>query len=177
MNHKKVSRRLAAILLTAISWLMLCGFTKAATYTGRDFAVNFWSGEMNMPDEDFQQIRQDGFNAIVLVVPWRQFQPDLKSRDMNSDAYAKLARLMNAAEENDLKVVLRVGYTWDCYNSQENVAVRYRKLRSEDSVRRAWISYLKDLYSRVGDHPAFGGAFLTWEDFWNFTVVLSTCNR
>lgn len=169
MNHKKVSRRLAAILLTAISWLMLCGFTKAATYTGRDFAVNFWSGEMNMPDEDFQQIRQDGFNAIVLVVPWRQFQPDLKSRDMNSDAYAKLARLMNAAEENDLKVVLRVGYTWDCYNSQENVAVRYRKLRSEDSVRRAWISYLKDLYSRVGDHPAFGGAFLTWEDFWNFT--------
>lgn len=169
MRQKRASRRrLAAAVLTAGLWLLLCGFTKAATYVGNEWPVNFWNSEMNTLQEDFEKIREDGFNAVVIVVPWRQFQPDLSSRRKNQSAYESLSRILDAAEANGLRVVLRAGYTWDCCDPSENVTVRYRKLRSDESARKAWLEYLSQLYGAVKDHPAFGDAFLTWEDFWNY---------
>ena len=169
MRQKRIPwRRLTAAVLTAGLWFLLCGFTKAATYVGNEWPVNFWNSEMNTLQEDFEKIREDGFNAVVIVVPWRQFQPDLSSRRKNQSAYESLSRILDAAEANGLRVVLRAGYTWDCYDPSGNVTVRYRKLRSDESTRKAWLEYLSQLYGAVKDHPAFGDAFLTWEDFWNY---------
>ena len=167
-QYRSSCRRFAAAILGALLWLLLCGFTKAATYVGNEWAVNFWNSEMNTLQEDFEKIREDGFNAVVIVVPWRHFQPDLKSRGKNRTAYESLSRILDAAEANGLRVILRAGYTWDCYDSSGNVTNRYRKLRSDAETRGAWLEYLGQLYGAVKDHPAFGDAFLTWEDFWNF---------
>ena len=129
MRQKRASwRRLAAAVLTAGLWLLLCGFTKAATYVGNEWPVNFWNSEMNTLQEDFEKIREDGFNAVVIIVPWRQFQPDLSSRRKNQSAYESLSRILDAAEANGLRVILRAGYTWDCFDPSGNVTVRYRKL-------------------------------------------------
>ena len=32
---------------------------------------------MDNLDADFRQIKEDGFDSIILVIPWREFQPDM----------------------------------------------------------------------------------------------------
>ena len=57
----------------------------------------------------------------------------------------KFDRVMEAAQRQNLKVMLRVGYTRDYY-SGDNVLERYEKLLYDDGTKRAWIQYAKRLY-------------------------------
>ena len=45
-------------------------------------------------------------------------------------------------KSQDLKVMLRVGYTWDYYSS-ENVLARYEKLLYDSETKEAWLHYAK----------------------------------
>lgn len=141
---------------------------RAVTYTGDEWAVNFWDSELNNLEQDFRRIRGDGFNAVVLVVPWRQFQPSETAGDMNPDAYQKLRTILAQAEKSDLKVVLRVGYTWDNFNRVRGASDRYRGIRTNPQVRKAWLSYVQNLYRTASAYESFAGGFLSWEDFWGF---------
>ena len=64
-------------------------------------------------DQELARIAQDGFNNIILVVPWREFQPGMTPCTYNQYAWDKLDRVMDAAAAQGLSVMLRVGYTWD----------------------------------------------------------------
>ena len=160
--------KLTALLFLMCAWLLLSGFVKAATYTGDEYVVNFWSSEMNTLERDFARIREDGFNAVVLVVPWRQFQPDTRTRSVNSAAYDTLGRIMEKAGDAGLSVILRVGYTWDAYDAGGNVGERFRKIRTDSTVREAWLDYARRVYEKASASPNFRGGFITWEDFWNY---------
>lgn len=50
-------------------------YLKAATYVSDAWVSNFWNSESAHMDEELAQIAADGFNSIVLVVPWRNFSP------------------------------------------------------------------------------------------------------
>lgn len=160
--------KLTALTLLLGAWLFLSGFVKAATYTGNEYAVNFWSSEMNTLEQDFARIRGDGFNAVVIVVPWRQFQPDTKTRSVNREAYDALGRLMEKAGDAGLSVMLRVGYTWDAYQAGGNVGERFRKIRTDREMREAWLDYARRVYDEASAYPNYAGGFITWEDFWNY---------
>lgn len=162
---------MAALLLT---WFSICGFRKAVTYAGREWVVNFWGTEMNTLDADFRQIREDGFNSVVIPVPWRQFQPDTGKREKNQEAYDRLSRIFEAAKRQGLGVILRVSYTWDCYPGGGSLKERFYGLRSDASLREAWLQYVGDLYREASGHTNFAGGFLTWEDFWNFVEESGT---
>lgn len=144
------------------------GYLKSATYYSDDWVINFWNSESKNMDEELRQIREDGFNNIILVVPWREFQPGISPTAYNDYAWEKLDRVMAAAAAQGLSVMLRVGYTWD-YAGRDNVLERYKKLMYDESVRSAWMEYAGRLYERASAHGNFCGGFLTWEDFWNFT--------
>ena len=60
----------------------------------------------------------------------------------NDYAWEKFDRVMKAAKAQDLKVMLRVGYTWDYYSS-ENVLARYEKLLYDSETKEAWLHYAK----------------------------------
>ncbi len=143
-------------------------YLKSATYYANDWVINFWNLEEDFLEEDMRQIASDGFNSIILAVPWREFQVDMENRRYNQYALDKLHRVMDAAGEEGLLVILRVGYTWDRAGT-ENVLERYRDLLYEEEVREAWIDYVERIYEESSVHPNFYGGFLTWEDFWNFT--------
>lgn len=49
---------------------------------------------------------------------------------------------MKAAKAQDLKVMLRVGYTWDYYSS-ENVLARYEKLLYDSETKKCMASLCK----------------------------------
>lgn len=174
---KKAAR--AALGLTAA--LMMCAvpgvsyaqerhYYQSATYYSDDWVVNFWNSESANMEEELGQIAENGFNSIILVVPWREFQPSVQPVTYQEYAFEKLERVMTEAEKQNLDVFLRVGYTWDyCINSRDNILERYQRLLYDETVREAWKDYVGTIYQAAASHSNFAGGFLTWEDFWNFT--------
>lgn len=144
------------------------GYLKSATYYSDGWVVNFWNSESDAMEEELAAVAEDGFNSIILAVPWREFQPGLYPVSYNGYAWEKLDRVMEAAEEAGLSVMLRVGYTWD-YCGEGDVLGRYRQLLYDDTVYDSWLQYVGRLYEAASAHENFCGGFLTWEDFWNFT--------
>lgn len=141
----------------------------SATYCSDAWVINFWNSESSRMEEELRQIKADGFNSIVLAVPWREFQPTANPVSYNPYAWEKLHRVMKTAQQEDLWVVLRVGYTWDYY-STESILPRYEALMYADGgTGEAWLAYTGKLYQEMSAYPNFYGGFLTWEDFWNFT--------
>ncbi|MCD8084664.1 MAG: hypothetical protein LUE86_14450 [Clostridiales bacterium] len=142
-------------------------YWKAATYTSDAWVINFWNTESDHMDEELAQIRADGFNSIILVLPWREFQPETVPVSYNSYAFQKLERVMDAANEHGLGVILRLGYAWDYYEDDSS-ALRFREMLRETKVREAWLAYAKKVYETVSAHGNFRGGFITWEDMWNY---------
>ena len=113
---------------------------RAVTYAGREWVINFWSTETEYMEEDFARIREDGFNAIILCVPWREFQPSVLISAFNEDAFAKLRTVCETAERQGLSVMLRLGYSWDYYD-HSNVLERFEGLIYDDTYLEAWKRY------------------------------------
>lgn len=144
-------------------------YLKSATYFGDEWVLNFWNSEDDHLAEDLKQIAKDGFNSIILVVPWREFQPEVAPISYQEYAFEKLDRVMEAAKAEGLWVSLRVGYTWDYWNDGQDVRERFRNLMGDETTLTAWDDYVKTLYERAAAHGNLYGGFLTWEDFWSFT--------
>ena len=140
---------------------------RAVTYSGHEWVINFWSTETEYLEADLEQIKKDGFNTIILCVPWRQFQPSVHSRTFNETAFEKLRGILKTAGEQDVSVMLRLGYTWDYYDDSD-LPARYQQLIYDGSYQTAWKQYAQKIYETVSGYDSYIGAFLTWEDFWNF---------
>lgn len=150
--------------------IMGTDYLKSAHYFADGWPINFWNCELDDLDNQLTQIAADGFNSIILVVPWREFQPDIQSQALADYPAQSLRTILEKAAEHHLGVLLRVGYTWD-YASEESVLERYYNLLGDPSYQEAWISYVEDLYSLCSPYESFLGGFLCWEDFWNFTYT------
>lgn len=166
-------RRITGLILAALAFVFMSGFVrpnqgylKSATYYSDDWMVNFWNGESDNMEMELKQIADDGFNSIILVVPWREFQPERGS--YNSYAIRKLHRVMNAADSMGLSVMLRVGYTWDYYPEGKPATARVDELPFEMRMRKQWMEYIERIYKEASSHKSFAGGFATWEDFWTF---------
>jgi len=144
-------------------------YLRSATYFGDEWAANFWNSEDDHLEEELEQIADDGFNSIILVVPWREFQPQMEPFAYNSYALEKLDRVMEAAKAQGLWVSLRVGYTWDYWNDGTDVRQRFRDVMGDKAVLDAWDDYVSTVYERAAAHGNLYGGFITWEDFWSFT--------
>ena len=139
----------------------------SVTYVSDAWVINFWNTETDHLEQDLAQIAADGFNSIILAVPWREFQPCTSPIQYSEYAFNKLNRIMNAARDQGLWVVLRVGYTWDQCQG-EAPQTRYQKLLGDEAMKAAWLEYVKTLYYTVSPYENFYGGFITWEDFWNY---------
>ncbi len=142
-------------------------YLKSVTYVSDAWVINFWNTESDHMEEELAQIGADGFNSIILVVPWREFQPGTNPVRYNSYAFDKMNQVMQAAKEQGLQVILRVSYTWDYYES-EQPTLRFRQLLGDGQLRSAWLEYMKTVYQAAAEHDNFYGGFITWEDFWNY---------
>lgn len=142
-------------------------YIRAVTYVSDSWVSNFWNSESDHMEEELEQIVADGFNTIILVIPWREFQPSVMPVSYNSYAFEKLDKVMEAAGRHGLSVMFRVGYTWDYYG-EESAMYRFRELLRSRGVRDSWLAYAKRLYEAGNKYSNFCGGFMTWEDFWNY---------
>lgn len=140
---------------------------RSVTYVSDEWVINFWNSESSHMEAELAQIAADGFNSIILVVPWREFEPSVDPVKYSGYAFDKLDRIMKAARTQGLWVILRVGYTWD-YARADSPMLRYKRLLGDDKMRSAWLKYAKKLHEAVSGYENFYGGFMTWEDFWNY---------
>lgn len=144
------------------------GYVRSATYFGDEWPLNFWNSEMDFLDRDMEQIKSDGFDSIILVIPWREFQPEIEPVGYNEYAFEKLDQVMEAAERAGLGVYARVGYLWDYYQDEdEDIKERFFRLMGGGAELEAWKDYMGTMYAALSAHENFREGFLTWEDFWN----------
>jgi hypothetical protein len=140
-------------------------YLRAVHWFGAAWPINFWNTDLEARvDEDFQRIVEDGFNTVVLVVPWPGFAPDPRSGRLDEVRSARLLGLMRKAHEAGLRVVLRVGYAWDAVDQQ--AGERLMGLWLNDEFLDGWLEYLESLWQLVEHEPNFEFAFFSWEDLW-----------
>lgn len=132
--NNRICAKAAVALLLSVSFpfhaaaaKMPRDYVKAATYVSDAWVINFWNTESDHMEEELAQIAADGFNSIILVIPWREFQPETNPVSYNDYAFRKLERVMEAAGEQGLWVSLRISYTWDYYEEEEAL-IRFREL-------------------------------------------------
>lgn len=149
-------------------------YVKSATYFGDEWPKNLWNSEFDHITEDFKQIKADGFDSIILVIPWREFQPTVDPVSYNGYAFEQLDMVMEKALEASLNVYVRLGYTWDYYNDSDDFIVDwFIRLLKDQVARAAWMDYSEKIYESLCHFENFRGGFITWEDFWG---ALSICD-
>ena len=183
MKKKKIFKNICLVLMTI---LLAAGsfpsaaavsatppsYLKSVTYVSDAWVINFWNTESDHMEEELAQIAADGFNSIILVIPWREFQPRVVPVAYNDYAFRKLDQVMRAAEAQGLWVELRVSYTWDYYESGESLT-RFKELLGNNQMREGWLAYIKKIYETASGYSNFYGGFMTWEDFWNYMADAS----
>lgn len=147
-------------------------YLKSVTYFGDEWPINYWGSEDKDMDANFERIVADGFNSIILVIPWREFHPNTVSEVFNEAAFSRLNQVMDCAEKHGLWVSLRIGYLWDYYGESE-VPPRYAELTKRgSSARNAWLEYCQRLYQTASSYSNFHSGFITWEDLWDYIYNL-----
>ena len=144
-------------------------YIRAAHYFSDGWVLNFWQiMDVQKLDADLKQIVRDGFNTIILVVPWREFQNDLFTPSYDPFYIAQLDRVMAAADRHNLSVLVRVAY---CHQIPEQAGLsgltQAQRLLTDPDIQRGWLHYLARVFEICHGYRSFHYGFLSWEEFWH----------
>ena len=137
-------------------------------YFGRQWPKNFIAGfRREHVAEDFARLRADGFDSVVLLVSWGDFQPGmLPCCTWDERAFERLHFLLDRADEAGLKVMLRLGYAWFFHPGAGDVGDRQHRLVNDPEVRASYQRFLERLSGELADQPHVVLGFMSWEDQW-----------
>lgn len=146
-------------------------FVRGAWYFSDGWPLNFWSHlHPRKVKRELHQIRDMGFNTVFIVIPWRGFQPDIESAQINRDWLLRARRFLRQCARLKLKVYARVSYGHAMHDdSQGGIIARTEALLTRPDVLDHWLAYLSALNS-LSRHSALAGFFLCWEDFWHTLI-------
>jgi hypothetical protein len=114
---------------------------------------------------DFARIVHDGFNAVVLLVSWGDFQPVFAPCCRYDErAFERLRFLLDEADRARLKVVVRVGYAHGFHPDAGNSAIRQDRLMNDSATRAAYQQFVVRLGHELADRPGVALTFMSWED-------------
>jgi hypothetical protein len=142
-------------------------YIRAAHWFGDDWPVNFWNTDLvRRAPAAFAALREDGFNTVVLLVPWSGFAPNAVSGDLDARRVGQLRTLIGLAREHQLQVVLRLGFAWDAATTDHS---RLVTVWTDAAIYQGWLEHLAQLWRAVGDQPNVVLGFISWEDLWAVT--------
>ena len=144
-------------------------FIRAAHYFSDGWALNMWQIlDTRHIKRELLAVKEDGFNTIILVVPWRGFQTDQLSPAYDSFYEGKLRSVMAAAERLNLSIIVRVGYSHQVFVDSHLSGIRQaQRLLIDTETCEAWLDYLRRLYRICHGYHSFYQGFLSWEEFWH----------
>ena len=142
---------------------------KAAHYFSSSWPKTFWGDfEYSQVDDDFAQIKADGFNTIILVVPWMGFETGFEDGVSEPSAlYERLEWLLTKIDQAGLAYGLRLSFP---HSFDPEVGTSNHQLCSDiftdSALREQWLHYLSRITQRIDEHrESFRFAFFSWEDF------------
>ncbi len=126
---------------------------------------NFWS---NFSRSDFAdelgQLKLEGGNAAIVLFP---FIAETTSPHAAATRMQQLKQILELGDSNGIKLTLRLGYAWD--NGYTNFSIKRQvDLLVQPKLREDWYRFCKQTYDIASKHRSFAGAFISWEDFWDF---------
>lgn len=146
-------------------------YLKAVHYYSDTWPVVFWSAyEKGKVIKDFERIKKDGFNTIILIIPWRGFEVNFDDEKTVSDQrlYQRLSWLLKQIDAFDFNIIMRIGYAFN-FSSSTNIGRvdLCTNIYTEPKALKQWNHYLHNLasVSRPYMHR-IRTVMLSWEDFW-----------
>jgi len=154
---------------------------KAVHYFSSGLPASFWGGfEYSQVDDDFAQIKADGFNTIILVIPWRGFETGFEDGVPEpSLLYDRLDWLLAKIDQAGLAYGLRLGFphSFDPANGIP-ASELCTDIYVNSALRDKWVEYLSRIAERVDQHrDSFRFAFFSWEDFFCSIVSFPKLNE
>ncbi|MGJ8662567.1 MAG: hypothetical protein ACSHWU_02905 [Marinicella sp.] len=146
-------------------------FIKSAHYFSSAWPKTFWQ-EFEKGDvaKELQQIKNDGFNTVVLTVPWRGFETGFQQAATTSveALYARLEFVLSAIVDQQLKFILRLGFPHDYTpNTGTDGLQQCEGLYTDSQMQNHWFNYLKKVKKRIKPfQSAQAGILISWEDHW-----------
>lgn len=143
------------------------GFHVKGTYYFQPKAAinSFWSWvDFDRTKDDFQQLRDDGFNTIILMIPWGLFQPEMQPIKYNQTAFDTLHRIINLADAHGLKVILRVGTHEYIPRGAAGARWLAATVLSNDDEWAAYRDLFREVAAQVRQHSNVLAVFWTFED-------------
>ncbi len=146
-------------------------FIKSAHYFSSAWPITFWQEfEEDDVSGELLQIKNDGFNTIVLVVPWRGFEVgfDNEVTESNPVLYQRLTFMLKAIVEHDLRFILRVGFPHFHMPDAKTYALELCiGMYTDERTQNQWADYLNKVNQQVKPYQASSaGTLVSWEDFW-----------
>ena len=164
--------KIAAALVFFAPFVCSAEYIKAVNYLGKSWPIAFWNSDLSEVSTDFRTIQEDGFNAIILLVPWGEFQPGVDPIRFNDEAYRQLSMVCNKAHPAGFKVFLRVSYSEDFYpHVQLTNRERANSLMTGNPLIPAWVKYLETIDEATRE--CSNGVFISWEDF-SYVIYTAT---
>ena len=119
-------------------------------------------------DEEMQAIREDGFDHLILLLPWHALFPERERARLDPWYADRVLQLFQAAQRNQLKVLGRLFYAHSPNPRRDEWLSQRAYGLLQEPVLGAEVlgTQALKLAQLVGGQLAWAGAFMTWEDFW-----------
>ena len=144
-------------------------YVRATHYFGGGWALNFLQVVDSVSlKRDMAQIVDDGFNTVILVVPWRGLQIDHMVPAYDGFYLAQLKRCLAAADKAGLSVIVRLSYAHQILDRQPlSGLTAIQRLLTDSETQSAWLDYLGRVNKVCIGHRCFWKSFISWEEFWH----------
>lgn len=142
---------------------------KAVHYLSDYGPANFWVNitKRNI-DVDIPFIKNNGFNTIILIIPYSTFVPEVGQ--FNMECVNDLDYIVGKCRDYGLKIVMRAGYLWDTTFSNDTTYNRYIEMYTayETKTKSKYIDDFNNYLNFLNDrYPDIECIYLSWEDyFW-----------
>lgn len=146
-------------------------YVKSVHYFSSAWPKTFWQN-FEKPDvpRELQQIKNDGFNTVVLTVPWRGFEKNFSEEKTTSieAMYQRLDFLLNEITKLNLKFMLRLGYPHD-FTPEVDASILQlcQGMYTSKETQQQWQDYLQNIKGTISPYQKHSaGMMISWEDFW-----------
>lgn len=118
--------------------------------------------------QELKQLRKDGFNTIIVVVPWRSFQSNQQPVEYDSFYQSQLRLVLKEAQGIGLAVLLRVAYTHQVMLEPSLNGFRWAQaMLTDPAIEAAWLDYFAEVSRITQEFDCCIGGFISWEELWH----------
>ncbi len=144
---------------------------KSVHYFSSAWPITFWQDfEEGDVARELQQIKNDGFNTVILVVPWRGFEVGFENEQTASIPffYDRLSFVLAEITKQELKYILRLGFPHFHMPEEKTYALEQCiGIYTDKKTQSQWRDYLQKIKEATAPfHPYYAGTLVSWEDFW-----------